>query len=66
MDKEIYLKHGRCPYCRSRIVYSVEEPFIGIGDMVRATIACEDCKKTWDELYQIFDIDETFENGKDT
>ncbi len=55
--KRSYLRHGGgCPYCRSE---SVTGESVDIdGNAVSQEVSCQDCGRTWRDIYRLADVEE--------
>lgn len=64
-EKEKYRKDRSCPYCNCKTISSVENVVKVINnDKSIQLMKCKKCKKKWNEVYPMFDIEEIGEENK--
>ena len=61
-QKQAYLKAShKCPYCGSRMIEGTGERTFD-GDDISQKVECQDCRKTWWDIYRLHDIEEEGEH----
>jgi C4-type Zn-finger protein len=52
------IENNRCPFCGKELSWPNERDYATIqGDQALENVTCQNCKKSWTEVYQLADIE---------